>query len=68
MLIRAMKKEDIYEVLSVAESAFSDEKLYIWTVPNSNERSMFIKNFFQFRLEAGLGKILWKSLLMIQRK
>jgi hypothetical protein len=36
MLMRAMEKEDIYEVLSVAESAFSDEKLYKWTVPNSN--------------------------------
>ncbi|MDR1374897.1 MAG: GNAT family N-acetyltransferase [Treponema sp.] len=54
--MRAMEKEDIYEVLSVAESAFSDEKLYKWTVPNSNERSIFIKKFFQFRLEAGFGK------------
>jgi hypothetical protein len=51
-----MEKEDIYEVLSVAESAFFDEKLYKWTVPNNNERVTFIKGFFQFRLEAGFGK------------
>jgi GNAT superfamily N-acetyltransferase len=51
-----MEPEDIYEVLSVAESAFFDEKLYKWTVPNDNERRVFIKSFFQIRLEAGLGR------------
>ncbi|GHV08263.1 hypothetical protein FACS189485_19590 [Spirochaetia bacterium] len=56
MLIRTMEKKDIFEVLSVAESAFSEEKLYKWAAQNNNERSIFIKRFFEFRLEAGFGK------------
>jgi predicted N-acetyltransferase YhbS len=56
MLIRTMEKEDIYEVLAVAESAFFDEELYKWVVPNNNERGALIKAFFQFRLEAGFNK------------
>jgi GNAT superfamily N-acetyltransferase len=51
-----MEKEDIHEVVSVASAAFFEEKLYKWTVPNNNERDIFIKGFFQYRIEAGLGK------------
>jgi hypothetical protein len=56
MFIKNLKKEDFNEVLTVAESAFFEEKLYKWTVPNESERGAFIKGFFQFRLESGFGK------------
>jgi ribosomal protein S18 acetylase RimI-like enzyme len=56
MLIKIMEEEDISNVLAVAESAFSDEKLYKWIVPDTNERSVFIKEFFRFRLRSGFGK------------
>jgi hypothetical protein len=47
MFIKNLEKEDFNEVLAIAESAFFDEKLYKWTVPNEFERSAFIKGFFQ---------------------
>ncbi|AEF80967.1 GNAT family N-acetyltransferase [Leadbettera azotonutricia] len=51
MTIRNMEPEDIDEVLSVADSAFFNEELYKWTTPNDNDRTDFIKTFFQYRLK-----------------
>jgi hypothetical protein len=56
MVIKIMEEKDISEVLVVAESAFSDEKLYKWIVPDTDERNVFIKKFFRFRLGPCFGK------------
>jgi predicted N-acetyltransferase YhbS len=56
MTIRDMEPRDIDEVLSVADSAFFDEELYKWTIPSDNERTDFIKTFFQYRLKNAFGE------------
>ncbi|MDR1249236.1 MAG: GNAT family N-acetyltransferase [Treponema sp.] len=68
MFIKNLEKEDFNEVLSVAESAFFEEELYKWTVPNASERGAFIKNFFQFRLESGFGKRLMEAAINDSKK
>jgi predicted N-acetyltransferase YhbS len=56
MIVRNMKPEDIDKVILVANSAFLNEELYKWAIPNVSERTDFIKTFFQFRLKNAFGK------------